>query len=153
MLKSPDSFAATNNLAKVYAALGWNDVAAEHFERAVETGDDNQGLYLKNFAQFRDSTGDWEEARELYSQLIREQPLSPTLQKSMAERFGKALAAEMAAVGIDWVFAPVLDVDSNPGNPVIGDRQYDALLRELQEIEAAHPDWVLPDSPAHHPSV
>ncbi|MBN1579503.1 MAG: NAD-dependent DNA ligase LigA [Anaerolineae bacterium] len=33
-------------------------------------------------------------------------------------------------------------------DPVIGDRQYDALLRELQEIEAAHPDWVLPDSPA-----
>lgn len=92
----PDSGAATNNLAKVYAALGWNDVAAEHFERAVETGDDNQGLYLKNFAQFRDSTGDWEEARELYSQLIREQPLSPTLQKSMAERFGKAGVDELA---------------------------------------------------------
>ena len=92
----PDSGSATNNLAKVYAALGWNHVAAEHFERAVETGDDNQGLYLKNFAQFRDSTGDWEEARELYSQLIREQPLSPTLQKSVAERFAKAGVDELA---------------------------------------------------------
>lgn len=31
--------------------------------------------------------------------------------------------------------------------PLIADRQYDELLRELQAIEAAHPDWVLPDSP------
>jgi len=32
-------------------------------------------------------------------------------------------------------------------DPVIADREYDELVRELQEIEAAHPDWVLPDSP------
>jgi DNA ligase (NAD+) len=32
-------------------------------------------------------------------------------------------------------------------DPVIADRQYDELLRELQAIEAAHPDWILPDSP------
>jgi DNA ligase (NAD+) len=32
-------------------------------------------------------------------------------------------------------------------DPVIGDRQYDELLRELQTIEAAHPEWVNPDSP------
>jgi DNA ligase (NAD+) len=32
-------------------------------------------------------------------------------------------------------------------DPVIGDRQYDLLLRELQAIEAAHPEWISPDSP------
>jgi len=32
-------------------------------------------------------------------------------------------------------------------DPVIADRQYDELLRELQAIEAEHPEWVLPDSP------
>ncbi|MBN1935671.1 MAG: NAD-dependent DNA ligase LigA [Anaerolineae bacterium] len=32
-------------------------------------------------------------------------------------------------------------------SPVISDRQYDELLRELQAIEAAHPDWILSDSP------
>lgn len=31
--------------------------------------------------------------------------------------------------------------------PEISDRQFDALLRELQDIEAAHPDLVTPDSP------
>ncbi|MBL7199104.1 MAG: NAD-dependent DNA ligase LigA [Anaerolineae bacterium] len=32
-------------------------------------------------------------------------------------------------------------------DPVVSDREYDLLLRELQAIEAAHPDWVSPDSP------
>ncbi len=32
-------------------------------------------------------------------------------------------------------------------SPEISDAAYDALYRELQEIEARHPDWVAPDSP------
>lgn len=32
-------------------------------------------------------------------------------------------------------------------DPVISDYQYDQLFRELQALEAAHPDWVLPESP------
>jgi beta-N-acetylhexosaminidase len=43
---------------------------------------------------------------------------------ALAESLGNALATELSAVGIDWVFAPVLDVDSNPNNPVIGDRAF-----------------------------
>ncbi len=31
--------------------------------------------------------------------------------------------------------------------PVISDAQYDKLLRELQALEATHPEWVTPDSP------
>lgn len=31
--------------------------------------------------------------------------------------------------------------------PLISDAEYDALLRELQALEAAHPEWVTPDSP------
>src|SRR5947209_18120993 len=40
----------------------------------------------------------------------------------LAERFAKALAAELKAVGITLDYAPVLDVHTNPKNPVIGDR-------------------------------
>ena len=40
----------------------------------------------------------------------------------LAERFACALATELAAVGITLDFAPVLDIHSNPENPVIGDR-------------------------------
>ena len=32
-------------------------------------------------------------------------------------------------------------------NPEIGDAQYDALYRELQELEREHPELVMPDSP------
>ena len=32
-------------------------------------------------------------------------------------------------------------------DPVISDSAYDALYRELQELEAAHPNLVSPDSP------
>jgi DNA ligase (NAD+) len=31
--------------------------------------------------------------------------------------------------------------------PTIADVEYDRLLRELREVEAAHPDWIGPDSP------
>jgi beta-N-acetylhexosaminidase len=40
----------------------------------------------------------------------------------LAERFARALAAELRAVGITLDFAPVLDIHTNPNNPVIGDR-------------------------------
>ena len=42
----------------------------------------------------------------------------------LARRMGAALAAELAACGIRWDLAPVLDVDTNPKNPVIGDRSF-----------------------------
>ena len=37
---------------------------------------------------------------------------------------GQALGAELAALGIGWDFAPVLDVHTNPANPVIGNRAF-----------------------------
>jgi beta-N-acetylhexosaminidase len=43
-------------------------------------------------------------------------------QPALARRFAAALAAELRAVGITLDFAPVLDVLTNPANPVIGDR-------------------------------
>jgi beta-N-acetylhexosaminidase len=37
---------------------------------------------------------------------------------------GRALGEELAALGIGWNFAPVLDVHTNPANPVIGNRAF-----------------------------
>jgi beta-N-acetylhexosaminidase len=61
-----------------------------------------------------------------------------------ARRMGEALAAELVACGIRCDFAPVVDVDTNPRNPVIGDRSFGddpervgrlgaAMIRGLQE--------------------
>ena len=44
--------------------------------------------------------------------------------EAVAEGLGAAIGAELRAVGIDVNFAPVLDVDSNPRNTVIGDRAF-----------------------------
>src|SRR5512135_3758917 len=66
----------------------------------------------------------------------------------VAERFARALADELLAVGISLDFAPVLDVHTNPKNPVIGDRalgenpqvvaEYGvAIIRGLQEAGIA----------------
>ena len=49
----------------------------------------------------------------------------------LAERFARALAAELKAVGITLDYAPVLDVHTNPKNPVIGDR---ALAEKADEV-------------------
>jgi beta-N-acetylhexosaminidase len=40
----------------------------------------------------------------------------------LATRFASALAAELTAVGVTLDYAPVLDIHTNPKNPVIGDR-------------------------------
>lgn len=43
---------------------------------------------------------------------------------ALTERLGRALGGELAALGIGWDFAPVLDVHTNPQNPVIGNRAF-----------------------------
>jgi beta-N-acetylhexosaminidase len=49
----------------------------------------------------------------------------------LAERFARALAAELKAVGFTLDYAPVLDVHTNPKNAVIGDR---ALADTAQDV-------------------
>jgi beta-N-acetylhexosaminidase len=51
--------------------------------------------------------------------------------EALAERFSRALARELAAVGITLDYAPVLDIHTNPQNPVIGDR---ALAERADEV-------------------
>jgi beta-N-acetylhexosaminidase len=50
---------------------------------------------------------------------------------TLAERFARALAAELRAVGITLDYAPVLDIQTNPKNAVIGDR---ALAEKAEEV-------------------
>jgi len=54
----------------------------------------------------------------------------------LAEQFAKALAAELRAVGITLDYAPVLDIHTNPKNPVIGDRALSDAARTAAELGA-----------------
>ncbi|WP_413378045.1 beta-N-acetylhexosaminidase [Paenibacillus taichungensis] len=47
-----------------------------------------------------------------------------TKDAELAETMGKLLARQIQLVGFNVDFAPVLDVNSNPNNPVIGDRSF-----------------------------
>jgi beta-N-acetylhexosaminidase len=44
--------------------------------------------------------------------------------QALARRMGGALAAECASAGIKCDFAPNMDVDTNPDNPIIGNRSF-----------------------------
>jgi beta-N-acetylhexosaminidase len=54
----------------------------------------------------------------------------------LAERFARALASELRAVGINLDYAPVLDVHSNPENPVIGTRALSSKTDEVARLGA-----------------
>jgi beta-N-acetylhexosaminidase len=70
-----------------------------------------------------------------------EWPAMATLGRSgditLAERFGRALAAELRAVGVTLDYAPVLDVHTNAANPVIGDRALAETAGEVACLGAA----------------
>jgi beta-N-acetylhexosaminidase len=42
----------------------------------------------------------------------------------LTERQAAAQASELRSIGINWNFAPVLDINNNPDNPIIGVRSY-----------------------------
>jgi beta-N-acetylhexosaminidase len=46
---------------------------------------------------------------------------------------GRALGGELAALGIGWNFAPVLDVHTNPRNPVIGNRAFGSRVETVTD--------------------
>jgi beta-N-acetylhexosaminidase len=53
----------------------------------------------------------------------------PPMQKighdlALVERVAQAVGTELKALGFNLNFAPILDVDSNPANPIIGDRAF-----------------------------
>jgi beta-N-acetylhexosaminidase len=56
---------------------------------------------------------------------------------ALAARFARALAAELKAVGISLDYAPVLDIHTNPKNPVIGDRALGDTADDAARLGAA----------------
>lgn len=55
----------------------------------------------------------------------------------VAFAMGESMGRELRAVGVDINFAPVLDVDSNPENPVIGDRAFSSDVETTAELGIA----------------
>ena len=55
----------------------------------------------------------------------------------LAKKFGRALASELNSVGINLDYAPVLDVNTETNNPVIGDRALSEKTSEVARLGVA----------------
>lgn len=57
---------------------------------------------------------------------------------ALLERVGAVIGRELACLGLTMNFSPVVDVDTNPDNPVIGDRAFSHDAAEVAERAAAY---------------
>ncbi|WP_410511143.1 beta-N-acetylhexosaminidase [Paenibacillus sp. BR2-3] len=67
----------------------------------------------------------------------------------LAQTMGKLLGRELAATGYNMNFAPVMDVNSNPKNPIIGDRAFGSTAAAvsgmgLAEMKGLRSEGVIP---------
>jgi beta-N-acetylhexosaminidase len=56
---------------------------------------------------------------------------------ALAEAVGAAVARGLRSLGFNWNFAPVLDVNNNPANPVIAERSFSADPNEVTRLAGA----------------
>jgi beta-N-acetylhexosaminidase len=72
-----------------------------------------------------------------------------------AGEVGRAMAVELASLGINLDFAPVVDIDSNPANPVIGPRAFasdaDAVIASARAFIAGMQAEGVLACPKHFP--
>ncbi|HEU0202507.1 MAG TPA: glycoside hydrolase family 3 N-terminal domain-containing protein, partial [Burkholderiaceae bacterium] len=57
--------------------------------------------------------------------------------ESLAEDVGAAVARGLRSIGVNWNFAPVLDVNNNPDNPVVAERSFGADPHAVARLGAA----------------
>jgi beta-glucosidase len=56
---------------------------------------------------------------------------------SLAEKMGDITAQEAIAIGLNWVLAPIVDVNNNPDNPVINVRAWGETAEEVIQLTTA----------------
>ncbi len=66
---------------------------------------------------------------------IAQQNLSLALK--LAEQMGIATAQEATAIGLNWILAPVVDVNNNPANPVINVRSFGEQPEVVAQLASA----------------
>lgn len=58
----------------------------------------------------------------------------PERARNLARRLGEATALEAHAIGLNWILAPVVDVNNNPDNPVINVRAFSSQPAQVCEL-------------------
>lgn len=62
---------------------------------------------------------------------------APGIALEYAAQMGATTAQEALAIGINWVLAPVVDVNNNPSNPVINIRAFGETPSEVSQLATA----------------
>ena len=75
--------------------------------------------------------------RDGFTHIPSMRALGQTGDERLAHDVGRVLARELRAVNIDVNLAPTLDVDTNPANPVIGDRSFGATCQLVSRMGTA----------------
>jgi beta-N-acetylhexosaminidase len=63
--------------------------------------------------------------------------LAATNDEKLTYEIGKATAKELKALGINWNLAPVVDINNNPENPVIGVRSFGETAENVSRFAKA----------------
>ncbi len=58
--------------------------------------------------------------------------------KNLARQFGRITAIESRAIGVEWNWFPIADVNSNPANPIIDTRSFGEDPKLVSEMVAAY---------------
>jgi beta-N-acetylhexosaminidase len=75
--------------------------------------------------------------RQGFSELPSMRAVGETRSATLARELGALIGRELRAVGFDLNYAPVLDVDTNPNNPVIGSRSFGRTPELVSELALA----------------
>ena len=138
------------------AERGWEDFR-ETIERGLELGVGGFILFGGDAAAVRELTRDLHRRsrhpllvasdleRGAGQQFRGATPLPPAAaigwldDEATTERAGELTAREARALGVNWIYAPVADVDLEPENPIIGVRAFGTAGEEVAAQVAA---WV-----------
>ena len=125
-------FAGTRVPARMRELIDRGVGAATLFKRNFE----NAGQFIELCAELKRLAGrpfltsiDQEGGRVIrlgppFTQVPSMRAIGETNDPELARRIGELLGRELRAANVDMDYAPVLDVDTNPGNPVIADRSF-----------------------------
>jgi len=63
---------------------------------------------------------------------------TPSQACDYAQQMGEVTAKEAVAIGLNWLYAPVVDVNNNPQNPVINVRAFGETTQGVSQLAAAY---------------
>ncbi|HNW45268.1 MAG TPA: glycoside hydrolase family 3 N-terminal domain-containing protein [Elusimicrobiales bacterium] len=108
---------------------------ADEVRDAARTLKDASGTPLLIAADYEDGVGRWVKGG---TELPTNMAIGASGSPDLARRKGEITALEAKALGVDWIFAPVVDLAVRPANPIVNVRAFGADWRLAAELAGAY---------------